>query len=82
MVMVTSSALDRWQCPTLELALLVAVMRRLRGETPKLYLLGFHGTVHPEAMLELTGADAVVAGSRRPRWAIWLTAARGTRRPG
>ena len=31
LVCVTSSALDRWQCPTLELAPLVAVAKQLRG---------------------------------------------------
>ena len=62
MVFVTSSALDRWQCPTLELAPLTAVTASLRDCTEKLFLLGFHGTVKPEAMLRMTGVDAVVRG--------------------
>jgi len=62
MVLVTSSALDRWQCPTLELAPLKAVCDELRGRVGQLVLTGFHGTVQPEAMLNLTGADAVIRG--------------------
>ena len=49
MVVVTSSALDRWQCPTLELDPLLAVLGQLRQQVGKLVLTGFHGTVQPEA---------------------------------
>ncbi len=62
LVMVTSSALDRWQCPTLELAPLAAVIERLRGRVGQLLLTGFHGTVDPETMIDMTGVDAVVRG--------------------
>lgn len=68
LALVTSSALDRWQCPTLELAPLVATMRALRPCTERLLLTGFHGTVHPEAMLDMTGADAVIRGE--PEWTL------------
>jgi radical SAM superfamily enzyme YgiQ (UPF0313 family) len=61
-VCVTSSALDRWQCPALDLSPLLAVMSAVRPHTTRLYLLGSHGTVRPEEMLTLTGADAVVRG--------------------
>jgi len=62
MVVVTSSALDRWQCPTLELAPLRAVIDALRGGAGQLFLSGFHGTVRPKEMLEMTGVDAVIRG--------------------
>ncbi|HYW80566.1 MAG TPA: radical SAM protein [Thermoguttaceae bacterium] len=62
MVLVTSSALDRWQCPTLELAPLFASIEALRGQVGTLLLTGFHGTVEPEAMLRRTGVDAVIRG--------------------
>ncbi len=62
MVLVTSSALDRWQCPTLELGPLLASIEALRGQAGTLVLTGFHGTVEPEAMLERTGVDAVIRG--------------------
>jgi len=62
LTVVTSSALDRWQCPSLELAPLLGVTEALRGRGGKLLLSGFHGTVRPAAMLEMTGVDAVVRG--------------------
>ena len=61
-ICVTSSALDRWQCPTLDLRPLTDTMNALRPLTARLYLLGSHGTVRPAGMLQLTGADAVVRG--------------------
>ncbi|MBN2475934.1 MAG: radical SAM protein [Pirellulales bacterium] len=62
LALVTSSALDRWQCPSFELAPVTAVMNLLRGRVRQLLLTGFHGTVQPAAMLEMTGVDAVVRG--------------------
>ncbi|OHB73716.1 MAG: hypothetical protein A2V70_00320 [Planctomycetes bacterium RBG_13_63_9] len=62
MVLVTSSALDRWQCPTLELDPLLAVIGQLREQVGRLLLTGFHGTVQPDAMLKLAGVDAVIRG--------------------
>lgn len=62
MALVTSSALDRWQCPTFELGPLTAVIEQLRSRVGQLLLTGFHGTVRPEAMLEMTGVDAVLRG--------------------
>ncbi|KPJ73196.1 MAG: hypothetical protein AMS14_06640 [Planctomycetes bacterium DG_20] len=59
---VTSSALDRWQCPNLELEPVTAVTQRLRDGRARLFLMGFHGTVEPEAMLKMTGVDAVIRG--------------------
>ncbi|MHC4179481.1 MAG: B12-binding domain-containing radical SAM protein [Planctomycetota bacterium] len=62
MAVVTSSALDRWQCPSFELRPVTAVIEQLRGRVGQLFLTGFHGTVRPQAMLEMTGVDAVVRG--------------------
>ena len=66
LAVVTSSALDRWQCPSLELAPLIAAMKAVRTCTGRLALTGFHGTVHPEAMLDMTGADLVIRGEPEP----------------
>ena len=62
MAVVTSSALDRWQCPSFELQPVTAVIEQLRGRVGQLFLTGFHGTVRPQAMLEMTRVDAVVRG--------------------
>lgn len=61
-VVVSSSALDRWQCPSFELQPVLAVVEPLRSRAGQLFLTGFHGTVRPEAMLEMTRLDAVVRG--------------------
>lgn len=83
MVLVTSSALDRWQCPTLELDPLMAVIESLRGRAGSLFLTGFHGTVRPAAMLERTGVDAVLRGEPEEEpYGNSLPAAPGKRRRG
>lgn len=66
MTIVTSSALDRWQCPTLELAPLMATVEAIRPIAGKLLLTGFHGTVRPNEMLDLTGVDGVIRGEPEP----------------
>jgi radical SAM superfamily enzyme YgiQ (UPF0313 family) len=59
---VTSTSLDRWQCPHLDLAPFVGVVEAVRRVTPDVFVLGSHGTVKPAEILELTGATAVVRG--------------------
>jgi anaerobic magnesium-protoporphyrin IX monomethyl ester cyclase len=66
LAVVTSSALDRWQCPNLELAPVRALCARLGGRAGRVVLTGFHGTVEPETMLAIDGVDAVVRGEPEP----------------
>jgi anaerobic magnesium-protoporphyrin IX monomethyl ester cyclase len=61
-VFVTSSSLDRWQCPHLDLRPFLAVVRAVRTRVPAVFVMGSHGTVRPDALLEMTGATAVVRG--------------------
>jgi len=61
-VFVTSSSLDRWQCPHLDLRPFLDVVRAVRGRAPDVFVLGSHGTVRPVELLEMTGATAVVRG--------------------
>ena len=65
-VFVTSSPLDRWQCPNLELDLFFERLQPLRH--PQLYLMGVHGTHYPEEMLKRTTATAVIHGE--PEWTV------------
>ncbi len=60
LIFVTSSPLDRWQCPNLELDPVL----NITGQLPKdrLFLLGVHGTLFPAELLRLTGARGVVRG--------------------
>lgn len=59
---VTSSSLDRWQCPTLDLRPFLSTISALRAEVPNVYALGSHGTVRPAEILGMTGVTAVVRG--------------------
>jgi radical SAM superfamily enzyme YgiQ (UPF0313 family) len=60
MVFVTSSPMDRWQCPNIDLAPFLAVTALI--DPARLHVMGSHGTVAPEALLSMTGARAVIRG--------------------
>jgi anaerobic magnesium-protoporphyrin IX monomethyl ester cyclase len=56
----TSSPLDRWQCPNLEVEYFVELAKSLPSE--KLLIMGAHGSLFPGEMLHQTGARAVIRG--------------------
>ncbi len=56
----TSSPLDRWQCPNLEVGYFVELARSLPSE--KLLIMGAHGSLFPGEMLLQTKARAVIIG--------------------
>ncbi len=60
LVFVTSSPIDRWQCPNLDLAPFLAVTSLV--DPAKRHVMGSHGTVAPEELLTMTGARAVIRG--------------------
>jgi len=60
LVFVTSSPIDRWQCPNLDLAPFLAVTAQV--DPKRLHVMGSHGTVAPEELLTMTGARAVIRG--------------------
>jgi radical SAM superfamily enzyme YgiQ (UPF0313 family) len=60
LVFVTSSPIDRWQCPNLNLGPFLAVTRLV--EPGKLHVMGAHGTVAPDELLGMTRARAVIRG--------------------
>ncbi len=64
--LLTTSALDRWQCPSFELEPVRAAAEQLRPRVGRLFVTGFHGTVAPEMILRMTGADAVIRGEPEP----------------
>ncbi len=76
----TSSPLDRWQCPNLDLGALVTLARSLPGE--RLFLMGAHGSLFPEAMLEATGARAVLVGEPENRVPLLSSGSDWTSIPG
>ncbi len=57
-IIMTSSPLDRWQCPNLDLEPFFSQTDNLPKE--KLLICGVHGTVFPERMLRLTQAKFII----------------------
>ncbi|MBI4549440.1 MAG: B12-binding domain-containing radical SAM protein [Candidatus Omnitrophica bacterium] len=64
---VTSSDIDRWQCPNLDYEKFVEFVRRL-PDPDRVYLMGAHGTFYPEEFLKKTGAKGVLRGE--PEWTV------------
>jgi len=60
LIFVTTSALDRWQCPSLDITGILGFIRTLPLE--RVYVMGAHGSVNSEWVLVETGAKAVVRG--------------------
>jgi len=61
-VFITSSTLDKWQCPNIDITLFLETVRYIRQLTDEVYIMGYHGTVEPEKVLDLTKAKAVIRG--------------------
>lgn len=61
-IFVTSTSLDRWQCPHLDLGPFFQSVAALKDKAPEIYVMGSHGTVKPAEMLVETGATAIVRG--------------------
>lgn len=67
-VFITSSALDRWLCPNIDIAPFLEAARSIREETDELYVMGYHGTVDAQRILALTKAKAIIRGE--PEYAV------------
>ncbi|MEK7448763.1 MAG: radical SAM protein [Planctomycetota bacterium] len=61
-IFITSSTIDRWQCPNLDLTAFFETVSGIKKRTDEFYVMGYHGTVKPEEILKLTGAKAVIRG--------------------
>lgn len=65
-VFITSTSIDRWQCPHIDVRPFVecvkAVKRVCRETGAEFFVMGTHGTVEPERVLDMTKADAVIIG--------------------
>ncbi len=69
---ITSSPIDRWQCPNIDLYPFLELVSLLPKKA--LYVMGVHGTVYPGEMLEQTKAMAIIRGE--PEFTV-LDIARG-----
>ncbi len=72
-IVVTTTPLDRWQCPTLNTGALFRFIRRFPSE--KTFVAGTHGTMKPEWVLRETGAAGIIVGE--PESAMESLAAEG-----
>jgi len=61
-VFVTSSSLDRWQCPNIDITPFLKTVQVIRKQTDEIYVMGYHGTVNPEKILDQTRTKAVIRG--------------------
>jgi radical SAM superfamily enzyme YgiQ (UPF0313 family) len=61
-IFISSSPLDRWQCPVNDIQNVYDVIRAVRSANPesRIYLTGPHGTTLPEKALRETDVDAVI----------------------
>jgi radical SAM superfamily enzyme YgiQ (UPF0313 family) len=62
-IFVTSSPLDRWQCPHPNITPFLECVKKIREKTDaELFVMGTHGTVRPKEILQMTNATAVIRG--------------------
>ncbi len=61
-IVISSSCLDRWQCPNIDITPFLEAVENLKQVTAEFYVTGYHGTRCPEDMLRKTGAKAVIRG--------------------
>ena len=61
-IFITSSDVDRWLCPNLNLTPVVETAKMASELCPEVYLMGQHGTVNPEGMFRLTQVKAIIQG--------------------
>lgn len=76
----TSSPLDRWQCPNLEIGYFLDLARFLPSD--KLLIMGAHGSIFPQAMLKRTRARAVIVGEPERKFLALCTKKDWTGIPG
>ena len=61
-IFITSSSLDKWQCPNIDISFFLETARCIKEVTDDLYVMGYHGTVEPEKISNLTGAKVIIRG--------------------
>jgi radical SAM superfamily enzyme YgiQ (UPF0313 family) len=61
-VFITSTSLDRWQCPFLDINPFLKTVNAVKKVASEVYVAGSHGTVRPKEMLEATDARAIIRG--------------------
>jgi anaerobic magnesium-protoporphyrin IX monomethyl ester cyclase len=62
LVFLSTSDVDRWQCPNVEMGPIDRLAATLRATGAELFLTGTHGAAAPQSMLRRTGARGVIKG--------------------
>ena len=60
-IILTTSPLDRWQCPNIDLDNLFQLTSNIKDKK-KLIITGVHGTIYPEFIQQKTGANIIIRG--------------------
>jgi radical SAM superfamily enzyme YgiQ (UPF0313 family) len=61
-IFITSSTLDKWQCPNIDITPFLQTVLKIRELTDEVYCMGYHCTIAPERLLFETKAKAVIRG--------------------
>jgi len=61
-IFVTTSTLDKWQCPEPYIKPVLKLVKNLREVNPNIFVVGSHGTMRPKELLNLTKARAIIRG--------------------
>jgi len=61
-IFITTSTIDRWQCPHLNLTPVLKLITEMRKSDIAFHIMGTHGTIMPKEILKLTGAKALIRG--------------------
>jgi anaerobic magnesium-protoporphyrin IX monomethyl ester cyclase len=67
----TSTPIDRWQCPNLEIEYFIDLACSLPSD--KLIIMGAHGSIFPRKMIQRTNARAVIIGEPEERFLALCT---------
>ena len=59
-IFISSSSLDRWQCPNLDVEPVEKILRRIKNKD--VYLTGAHGSLMPDYFLDKFNIKAVIIG--------------------
>lgn len=61
-VFITSSELDKWQCPNTDITYFLETIRYAKRSDNEIYVMGYHGTAEPEKFSALPEIKAVIRG--------------------
>ncbi|MCX6818905.1 MAG: radical SAM protein [Candidatus Aenigmarchaeota archaeon] len=61
-IFITTSTIDRWQCPHLNLTPVLKLIKEMRKNKIAFHIIGTHGSVRPKEILKLTGTRSVLRG--------------------